>query len=125
MEIPLAVIQGLNCYKAKKVIEVETDSTSAWNLDQHNKSEDFCPIGCDSTRTKLTINKTGKKDSGNFVKVYYRGSSKLVTEIPLEVKQAAFWREVDELIERKQRSGRNRSQPVRSSNSGNQGNLRT
>jgi hypothetical protein len=61
MEIPLAVLQGLNFSKPKEEVQVKKTSTSVHNPTQFNLVEDFCPLGCDPTRTKLAISKSGRR----------------------------------------------------------------
>lgn len=119
MEIPLSVIQGL---RAKTNPELQVDSISVVTLNQFNEPNEYCPLGCDPSRTKTMISKGTRKNKGNFVNVYYRGN-KLVQEIPLAVKQETFWREFDELEERNKRSSRNRPQPDRRTNQVHPGSL--
>lgn len=122
MEFPLAVLQGLKLKKAEEKLDIQLDSSSNWNPHQYNKDE-HCPIGCDPTRTTLAISKSGRKDKGNFVQVYYRGSGKLQKEVPIEVKQAAFWREFNELEERSNARNRIRPQSVGRPNQGDPGDV--
>lgn len=116
MDIPLAVLKGLNFFTPKEDSQIPSVSTDNTNTSQFNEPEPYCPVGCDPSRTKLAISKSGRKDKGNFVNVYYRGSSKLKTEVPFEVKQESFWRELYELSERSKQSRSNRPQSDRRTN---------
>jgi hypothetical protein len=103
MDFPLKVLQGLKERKAKANQELQVDTTPDRNLNQLNELVKRCPLGCDPSRTTTAISKSGRRDVGNFVDVYYRGSKLPKEEVPLAVKQVAFWREFDELEERSNR----------------------
>ncbi len=113
MEIPLAVLKAFNFFTPPENIQTVKAPKVNAEPTQFNEPAEYCPLGCDPSRTKLAISKSGKRDKGNFVNVYYRGGKLAKPEVPLEVKQAAFWREFDELSERsnKKSNGRSSSGP--------------
>jgi hypothetical protein len=72
MNIPGQILKTFNVAKQTKVKKY-TDSQDVKTLAE---IENFCPKGCDPSKTKVAISKVSDKDPGNFVKVYYKSSKK-------------------------------------------------
>lgn len=99
MDIPLAVLEGLNFFKPDQKKQPVPKASKEPGLGQFNQEKDYCPLGCDPSRTKTAISNNGTHTKGNFVKIYYRGS-RIKEEVPFVVKQDLFWRDLNGLVER-------------------------
>lgn len=106
MDIPLAVLEGLNFFKPGGKKSPVPKASKERGLGQFNIEKDSCPLGCDPSRTKTAISNNGSHTKGNFVRIYYRGS-RVKEEVPLVVKQESFWRELHGLVERSSKSKTN------------------
>lgn len=105
MDIPLAVLEGLNFFKPDQKKQPVAKASKEPGFGQFNQERDPCPLGCDPSRTKTAISNNGTHTKGNFVSIYYRGS-RVKEEVPFVVKQESFWRDLNGLVERSSKSKR-------------------
>jgi HD superfamily phosphodiesterase len=78
MQIPLAVLKAFapslpDNFMGESTFEQEPQQEKEYVV-RRKDTTDFCPIGCDPSRSATMISKPGRKKRGNFVRVFYRKS---------------------------------------------------